>query len=93
MTYTTKAGPRHHNENPAASSTPSSATNEAIVSGYVKRTPGKRGVWLLIVPTCPYCGRKHTHGAPYGLDTIEEHQLSHCRDGGKPYVIVVSEAA
>lgn len=72
---------------------PSSDTNDVIVSGYVKRTPGRRGVWLLIVPRCPFCSRKHTHGSPRGLDTTEEHRLSHCRDGGRPYVIRVSEAA
>ena len=70
---------------------PSSAAVAPIVRGRVK--PARGGGHLLIVPRCPYCRRRHVHGAPRGAETDRENRLSHCLDGGKPYRIVVGAEA
>lgn len=39
------------------------------------RRKGDAWIWLLL--SCPYCGRRHVHGA--GIDgTVDGHRVAHC---------------
>ncbi|MDX3099702.1 hypothetical protein [Nonomuraea angiospora] len=68
------------------------ATNTPIVAtGRLLPPNGRRSPhWLLTIDRCPICSRRHTHGAPAGPDTTEIRRLSHCQNGGKPYVVRVA---
>ncbi len=43
------------------------------------------GTTRLVVVQCPYCGREHTHGWPYGQAEVGA-RVGHCR-GGRGYFI------
>lgn len=87
---TKQADPRTTGDRPNAS-TPSSANDETIVTGRLVRRRDNH--WDLIVERCPFCRRRHVHGAPYGEHTREEVRVSHCRDGSRLPYRVVAEAA
>lgn len=56
---------------------------------------------LLVIPTdttrlvrvrCPYCGRIHTHGWPYGETGQPGHRVAHCKAGrSRGYEIVAPQ--
>lgn len=76
--HTKQAGPDATGNRPNAS-TPSSATSGPIVApGRLVPPHNNRQHFLLVVTRCPFCRRKHTHGAPDGLATREERRISHC---------------
>lgn len=43
-----------------------------------KAVKSKYGVWLLVI-TCPYCGKKHTHGGGDGIKpSLYGFRAPHC---------------
>jgi len=38
------------------------------------------GIWDLIIPLCPYCGKRHTHGGGDGSVPFYGPRVSHCRN-------------
>lgn len=39
-----------------------------------------------VLVDCPFCGRRHVHGWPWGSESIGS-RLSHCRKDRRPYSI------
>ena len=58
---------------------------------YIKLAQYRREVDKIIVPHCPFCGKKHSHGAADSEIRVGAlvARLSHCVGGGKPYEIEV----
>lgn len=66
--------------------TPTDA-NETIAEAVL--TKG-RDCWLWVVPTCPLCGGKHTHGGGSYQDDPREmlgHRIAHCGTGGDYHLV------
>lgn len=62
-----------------------------LVPTRAERAPD--GVWRLIVPACPICGKRHLHGGGTGDAPELGHRLAHCAGGqqGGGYVLVLAE--
>ncbi len=63
--------------------------NTKIARCYLKEA---KTVRLWIVPRCPWCGKRHTHGAGCTQDNPLDflgHREAHCLNGsGRDYVLV-----
>lgn len=59
---------------------PSAATNrDATTQAYAILAPPRRPghPWTWIIPTCPYCGSRHTHGAGHDGNRAGT-RIAHC---------------
>lgn len=80
-----------HRPNDSAASPTATITTPIIAHGRIVRA--RSGSWLLVVDRCPFCRRKHTHGAPAGPEMREERRVSHCAGTARPYRVIVSGGA
>lgn len=63
---------------------------DTIFAAVVARL-GRRGIWALTVPLCPYCGRMHQHGGGGdGPSPFLGSRAAHCdKSQGRSYELVM----
>lgn len=63
-------------------------TKNTIFAPTVARM-GRRGIWSLTVPSCPYCGKTHHHGGGEGPSPAFGPRAAHCDTAqGRSYELV-----
>ena len=66
--------------------------NAPEVKAILLKTRDGRGLgWAWLVPSCPYCGRKHFHGGgPFDGEPRDLLGLraAHCKKGQNEYVLI-----